>query len=121
MSKKQTNTPFWWKRHKDRVWIEQLKNLDRDREKYDKKSALLLETNQKHRESWSEYQKKQKEKELAKLFQYTRSASALMRKDNNRIELMLTFTISQPHRVADTDRSFDSVMQRIQTQADSLL
>ena len=121
MAKKISIAPSWWQQHKARVWREQLQHLETEKKKYDEKSALLIESKGQRRSTYDEYQKQQKEKELARLFQYIQSASALMRKDNNRIELMLTFTISQPHRVADTDKSFDSVMQRIQTQADSLL
>lgn len=121
MAKKQTSTPPWWKNHKQQIWTEELTSIENKRIAYDTKSAQLLESKDTSRDSWDTYQKKQQERELARLFQHTRSASALMRKDKNRIELMLTFTISQPYRVADTDKSFDAVMQRIKLQSDSML
>ena len=74
---------------------------------------------------WDERQKKSKEKqmqiELARLFQNTKSASELMRSDNDRTEMILTFTLSQPYRVSDTDRSFNAIMDRIISQANSLM
>jgi len=114
-------TPSWWDKHKNRIWTKELASIEKKRIAYDKKSAERLKSKGTQRDSWDTYQKKEQERELAKLFQNTRSASALMRKDENRIELMLTFTISQPYRVADTDKSFDDVMQRIKLQADSML
>lgn len=121
MAKKTVTSPSWWKNHKQQIWNTQMKNIEKQQKNYDKKSAQLLAKQGTQRDSWDAYQKKQKERELARLFQYTKSASTLMRKDKNRIELMLTFTLSQPYRVADTDKSFDAVMDRIKLQSDSIL
>lgn len=85
--------------------------------KYEKK---VLESG-KEQSTWEQYQYKQNQIELAKLTQNTKSASELMRLNNDRTEMILTWTISQPFRVADTDKSFDAVMQRIRTQVNSLL
>lgn len=121
MAKKKTIAPVYWKKHKTKIWNAQIKKIEKKQREYDEKSAQLLKRKGTSRDSWDTYQKKQQDRELARLFQNARSASTLMRKDGNRIELMLTLTISQPYRVADTDKSFDEVMQRIKLQADSML
>ena len=111
------STPSWWAKHKKEIWIERQEANAEKQRVYDEKSSQL----EKPRDSWESYQYKQMQIELARLFQNTRSASDLMRRNEDRTELMLTFTISQPYRVADTDKSFISVTQRIVTQAKSLM
>ena len=73
------------------------------------------------RDTWEQYQNKQMQIELARLMQNTKSASELMRHYGDRTEMILTFTLSQPYRVADTNRSFNAIMERIITQANSLM
>ena len=109
--------PRWWSEHKTKIWnIQRQEQLERQL-KYEKK---VLESG-KEQSTWKQYQYKQNQIELARLIQNTKSASELMRLNNDRTEMILTWTISQPFRVADTDKSFDSVMQRIRTQVKSLL
>jgi hypothetical protein len=42
-----------------------------------------------------------------------------MRLENNRTEMIVTFTFASPYRVGDTDKSFNTVMQRIVGQSKS--
>ena len=117
MAKVKRQPPKWWSRHKKQIWTENRQASLEKQHKYEQKSAQL----EKPRDSWDRYQKKQMEIELARLYQNTRSASKLMRQNQDRTEMILTFTISQPFRVADTDKSFDAVMERIMTQSNSLI
>ncbi|WP_434658226.1 hypothetical protein [Sulfurimonas sp. NW9] len=117
MGKTKRQPPQWWSEYKKQILTESRQASLEKQQKYEQKSAEL----QKPRDSWDSYQKKQMNIELARLFQNTRSASQLMRRNQDRTEMILTFTISQPFRVADTDKSFDTVMQRIMTQANSLI
>ncbi len=41
--------------------------------------------------------------------------------NNDRIEMILTFTISRPYRVKDTDKSFNAAMERIISQPNSFI
>jgi len=117
MAKIKRKAPSWWNKHKKLIWDERQQKNRNEQKKYEDKSARMTKT----RDSWKQYQNKQMQIELARLFQNTRSASELMRLENNRTEMMLTFTLSQPYRVADTDKSFNAVMERIMTQANSLM
>ena len=117
MAKSKRQAPPWWSKHKKEIWNDNRKSSLKKQLKYEQKSAQL----DKPRDSWEQYQYKQMQIELAKLHQNTRSASELMRRNEDRTEMILTFTISQPYRVADTDKSFDAVMQRIMLQANSLI
>lgn len=116
MSMKQ-QAPYWWAKHKKQIWQERQQSNLQKKMSYDEKSSKL----EKPRDSWEKYQYKQMQIELAKLHQNTKSASELMRVHGDRTEMILTFTISQPYRVADTDKSFDAVVQRIVTQSNSLV
>ena len=109
--------PQWWLNHKQLVLQERNQTNQEKQKEYEQKSVQLANP----RDSWEKYQYKQTQIELAKLHQNTKSSSALMRKNGDRTEMILTFTISQPFRVYDTDRSFDAVMHRIVTQAKSLM
>ena len=116
MAKEKRRTPSWWSQHKKFIWNERQQKRREKQKQYEEESASMKHT----RDSWKQYQDKQMQIELARLFQNTRSASELMRLDNNRTEMILTFTLSRPYRVEDTDKSFNAVMERITTQANSL-
>ena len=117
MAKVKRQPPRWWSQHKKKIWLQSRQVTLEKQQKYEQKSAELEHP----RDSWDKYQNKQMQIELARLFQNTRSASKLMRLNEDRTEMILTFTIAQPFRVADTDKSFEAVMQRISTQANSLI
>ena len=117
MAKIKRQPPQWWSKHKKQIWTEHYQFSLKKQQNYEEKSAQL----KKPRDSWEKHQKKQMNIGLARLHQNTHSASKLMRLNQDRTEMILTFTIPSPHRVTDTDRSFDAVMQRIRTQADSLM
>ncbi len=108
---------MWWSKHKRFIWDERQKNIADKKLKYDEDSKIL----NKQRDTWEQYQYKQREIELARLMQNTKSASELMRSTGNRTEMILTFTIARPHRVEDTNKSFNAVMQRIINQTNSLM
>jgi len=55
----------------------------------------------------------------SRLKQVISSESKLMRKNEDRTELLMTFTFSKPHRIADTDKSFDAISQKITQQNQS--
>jgi hypothetical protein len=117
MAKLKRTAPSWWNKHKKLIWDERQQKSLKKQKQYEDKSVSMLKT----RDSWKQYQNKQMQIELARLFQNTRSASELMRLENNRTEMILTFTLSRPYRVEDTDKSFNAVMDRIITQANSLM
>ncbi len=117
MSKVKRKAPSWWSSPKKVIWNERQKKSREKQRQYEEQSAKL----EKERDTWEQYQNKQMQIELARLMQNTKSASELMRSDNDRTEMILTFTLSQPYRVADTDRSFNAVMDRIISQANSLM
>ncbi len=117
MAKIKRQAPRWWAEHKKKIWRIQRQEQLKHQLKYEKK----VKESGKERSTWEQYQYKQNQIELARLIQNTKSASELMRLNGDRTEMILTWTISQPFRVADTDKSFDTVVQRIRTQVNSLL
>lgn len=117
MAKFNRKTLAWWAKHKKIIWDERQKTTALMQKKYESKTSGLT----KGRYTWRQYQNKQMQIELARLMQNTKSASELMRLSNDRSEMILTFTIASPYRVVDTDKSFDSVMEKIMAQANSLV
>ena len=117
MAKVKRKAPSWWSKHKKFIWDERQQKSRKKQRQYEEKSAKMTSA----RDTWEKYQNKQMQIELARLLQNTKSASELMRYDNDRTEMILTFTISSPYRVSDTDRNFNSVMDRIIGQANSLM
>ncbi len=117
MAKVKRKAPSFWSQHKKVIWYERQKKSREKQRQYKEKSAMLTSK----RDTWEQYQTKQMQIELARLFQNTKSASELMRSSNDRTEMIVTFTLSQPYRVSDTDRSFNAVMDRIISQANSLM
>jgi len=117
MAKVTRRTPSWWSKKKKFIWDERQKKSREKQRQYEERSAKMTSK----RDTWEQYQNKQMQIELARLLQNTKSSSQLMRSDNDRTEMILTLTLSQPYRVADTDRSFNAVMDRIISQANSLM
>lgn len=117
MAKIKRQAPRWWSEHKKQIWNIQRQEQLKRQLKYEKK----VEDSGKEQSTWEQYQYKQNQIELARLIQNTKSASELMRLNGDRTEMILTWTISQPFRVADTNKNFDAVVQRIRTQVNSLL
>jgi len=117
LSKIKRKAPDWWSKHKKSIWNKRQQKNKEKQKQYEEKSANMPQK----RDTWEQQQNKQMQIELARLFQNTRSASELMRLQNNRTEMILTFTLSHPFRVADTDKSFNACMDRIITQTNSLM
>ena len=117
MAKEKRTAPIYWSQHKKFIWDERQQKSREKQKQYEDKSVSMAQT----RDSWKQYQYKQMQIELARLVHNTKSASELMRLENDRTEMILTFTLSQPYRVADTDKSFNAIMNRIIAQANSLM
>jgi len=117
MLKEKRRAPTYWSQHKSFIWNDRQQESRTKQLQYEEKSAKMTSK----RDTWEQYQNKQIQIELARLMQNTKSASELMRHYGDRTEMILTFTLSQPYRVADTNRSFNAIMERIITQANSLM
>ncbi len=117
MAKNKPKPPPWWLQHKEKIRKHREKLTQEARARYEKKYPVGVD----QKNTWQAFQWNQNRIEQFRLLQNTRSESELMRLQDNRTEMILTFTIASPYRVGDTDKSFDAVMQRIVTQAKSLM
>ncbi len=96
MSKIEFIQPIWWLKYKKVILQEHKQKIFKAQLEYEKKSYA-------NKTTWKQYQYKQNQIELARLMQNTKSASELMRLNGDRTELILTFTMSSPHIITNSN------------------